>query len=87
MIEDAVIFVNGEPFLTRLHEHGKEDRLYGGYIEGTETILTSLKNTNSNQLEIFQNGKLEVTLIGVVYEEIVNMYDHFILHMDWANQV
>lgn len=99
MIENAIIDLPflGNSFKTRLHEHGKEpwgkedlfarDKwVYTGYMEGTEAVLTALKNSGTVEMELKTDDET-VVLSGIIWGEVVNMYDeHFILHMGWKSE-
>ena len=104
MIEDATIYVNSQPFSTRLHEHGKEptttayqprkEWMYSGYMEGKKSTLDALVAAGGTELKFYKSrpgspcgDKLEVTLLGVVWGPVCNMYDeHYILHLNWATE-
>jgi hypothetical protein len=97
MIENATIYVWGKPFLTRLHEHGKEpvrdedlynrdNWLYTGYMEGKEETLKALKTSGLTSLEFHREDEI-IVLSGIVWGAVDNMYDdHFILHLDWSKE-
>lgn len=92
MLEQVTVLIDGQHYPTRLHEHGPQPSyqwqpsnqwLESGYMEGRESTLKALKEAGGD-LTFYRDGVPDTTLTGVVWGEIVNMYDdHFILHLDW----